>query len=394
MTLKSVVEEKPNLSEKQDNEEIVFLVKGCQKDGYTAEAFIGKKIVTKASDIEILKKNAESLLNDEYNITNHPKNIRFIKFDIMNNINEKLTFTVPLTFDMLEKARNFSQQQSNQDKAEQVRRNSIAVSALVYYCDLMEVPTNLTNSDSYNIVMQTLSDVADLEILGRGKLECRPVLPNAEFCRIPQDVWEDRIGYVFVEIDEDQLEAKILGFLKEVNREQILVSQLHSLEELIYCLYNVEVEDEKVVDKQEPVWNILTQWFESIFNNNWQPEERALTLGIRAIDTEQPEVNGAKVIRLGMQMSEETVVLILRQKQLSEEEIEINLRLYPGTETMYLPTGVKLTVLDETGNPIPNLEAEARADNWLQLEFTGEPNDKFIVKVALGEHYVVEHFII
>jgi Protein of unknown function (DUF1822). len=61
---------------------------------------------------------------------------------------------------------------------------------------------------------------------------------------------------------------------------------------------------------------------------------------------------------------------------------------------MYLPDGVQLTVLDETGNPIPQLEAQARADNWIQLKFTGEPGDQFSVKVSLEESSITEHFLI
>ena len=80
----------------------------------------------------------------------------------------------------------------------------------------MELETDLEASDSWNIVTQTLMDVADLDVTDIGKLECRPVYPHAEFCRIPQEVWEDRIGFVGVEINEDNLEAKLLGFVKEV----------------------------------------------------------------------------------------------------------------------------------------------------------------------------------
>ena len=35
-----------------------------------------------------------------------------------------------------------------------------------------------------------------------------------------------------------------------------------------------------------------------------------------------------------------------------------------------------------------------KADNWIQLEFRGEPGERFSVKVALGDASIVEHFVI
>jgi len=220
------------------------------------------------------------------------------------------------------------------------------------------------------------------------------------------------MGYIVVEIDEQANKATLLGYLSKVNQEQIPLNQLHSLADFLTDLEQLQIGAVAamttavggvvtgVVTTVENTVIELTKWFDNIFGNGWLPEERALTLGIQPnrslqpANIEQPEVNGAKIIRLGMQMPQETVVLILRQKQLSEGEIEVNLRLYPSADAMYLPDGVQLTVLDETGNPIPQLEAQARADNWIQLKFTGEPGDQFSVKVSLEESSITEHFLI
>jgi hypothetical protein len=50
-------------------------------------------------------------------------------------------------------------------------------------------------------------------------------------------------------------------------------------------------------------------------------------------------------------------------------------------------------VLDEDGEAV--IDAHARSDNKnIQLEFGGEPGDRFSVKVALGDVSVTENFVV
>jgi len=54
---------------------------------------------------------------------------------------------------------------------------------------------------------------------------------------------------------------------------------------------------------------------------------------------------------------------------------------------------VQLLILDESKAIF--LEAEARtADNYIQLEFSGEPGERFSIKVALGDATQEENFVI
>lgn len=328
------------------------------------------------------------------------------------NLTQNITFPVPLTRKMRDTAIKFSQYHHNESKARQIYLNTLAVLAVDFYCQCMEIETQLNQSNSWDVTMQFLMDVADLNIKDIGKIECRPVIKGEEFCHFPPEIWEDIMGYIVVEIDEQANKATLLGYLSKVNQEQIPLNQLHSLADFLTDLEQLQIGAVAamttavggvvtgVVTTVENTVIELTKWFDNIFGNGWQPEERALTLGIQPArnlqpaNTEQPEVNGAKVIRLGMQIPQETVILILRQKQLSEGEIEVNLRLYPSADAMYLPDGVQLIVLDEIGNPIPQLEAQARADNWIQLKFIGEPGDQFSVKVSLEDSSITEHFLI
>ncbi|TAF70580.1 MAG: DUF1822 family protein [Oscillatoriales cyanobacterium] len=184
-------------------------------------------------------------------------------------------FAVPLTSKALKLAKSFQEQYESPAKARQVYLNTLAVYAVDTYCQCLGIETDLEASDSLNPVMQTLMDVADLEITGIGKLECRPVLPTDENCYIPADTWENRIGYVAVEIDESSREATLFGFYPTINplemMEQVSCESFQPLEALIDHLDRIESalfffqSDEPVVVKvrerltDEPLAEIITQ---------------------------------------------------------------------------------------------------------------------------------------
>jgi hypothetical protein len=52
----------------------------------------------------------------------------------------------------------------------------------------------------------------------------------------------------------------------------------------------------------------------------------------------------------------------------------------------------ELIVLDDTA--VFWGARSGKADNWIQLEFRGEPGERFSVKVALGDASIVETFVI
>ena len=184
-------------------------------------------------------------------------------------------FTVPLTSKAYKLAKSFQSQYENPAKAQQVYLNTLAVYAVETYCECLGIETDLEASDSLNPVMQPLMNIADLEIEGIGKLECRPVLPEDESCYIPVDTWENRIGYVAVEIDESLREATLLGFYPPINAlemmELISFDTFQPLETLIDHLDRLESalfffqSDEPVVVEvrkrlnDEPLSEIITQ---------------------------------------------------------------------------------------------------------------------------------------
>ncbi|MGK7900185.1 MAG: DUF1822 family protein [Hormoscilla sp.] len=316
-------------------------------------------------------------------------------------------FAVPLTKADRSIAQKFSKGQGLSQQAERVYRNTLAVLAVRYYLQCLEIETDSEASDSWDPVMQTMADVADLDVKHWGKLECRPVSPSEESVYIPPEVWDDSIGCVAVAIDPSDpkaiREAKLLGFVPRPQQaiedipEELPISDFQPLDALIKAYHKQKVTP--IQPRPTPLLVNLKQWFSGLCDQEWQPVELVLAVNTRsAAVATKPKVDSssisrAKVIDLGMQLADRAVALVVRLTPTPTAEIDVRLRLYPAGNAIHLPRGLKLIVEDDTGNAC--METEARnADNWIQLEFGALPGEKFAVKVALSDAEIVEHFTI
>ena len=317
---------------------------------------------------------------------------------------DDFALALPITQAARRIAQQFANEQPTLEKAEQVRLNTLAVYAVNDYLQMMGVPTNLAASDSWNPITRLCSDVADLEVTGIGRLECRPQRLHQETCHIPAEVWFDRIGYVVVQIDESSLEATLLGFMQQVTTEELPIRQLQPIEDVIDCLHQPV---ESVAVATTPKSN-LSQWLLNVFETGWQTVESLLTpsepdlafsfrsapdLAIADFEPSPEGIRRAKLIDLGMQLAGYPVALVVELQPESDNKTHILLQIHPTGEQVYLPPMLQLIVLDESG--LVFLEAQARsADNYIQLQFSGLPGEKFSVKVALGDASVIEDFTI
>jgi Protein of unknown function (DUF1822) len=314
---------------------------------------------------------------------------------------DDLGITLPITQAACKIAQQFANQQPTPAKAEQVRLNTLAVWVVNDFLQMMKIPTHLQVGDSWNPIMQLCANVADLEITSVGRLECRPVKLHEQVCSIPAETWEDRVGYVIVEVDESLQQANILGFIRSVNSEFLPLHQLQPLEKLIDRIAQLQTSPAQTLVN-------LSQWFIGQFDAGWQTvetlrdllESRPAYAFRGGATTEEPFANQqpvatkrAKLIDLGIQLANQPLMLIVEISPEPEVKTSIRLQLHPTGNQVYLPEGVKLTVLDESGEVF--LEAQARsADNYIQLQFRGEMQEQFSVGISLGEMSIREYFMI
>lgn len=324
---------------------------------------------------------------------------------------EEFALSLPITRTARQTAQQFASEQPTPQKAEQVRLNTLAVCIVNDYLQqILGIPTDLSKSDSWNPVVRLCADVADLEVIGVGRLECRSLKSHQQTCHIPPEVWSDRIGYVVVQIDESSLEAIVLGFVQTATTEELSVSQLRPIDDLIDCLNPtrsvapVAAVTGGVVENRRVN---LSQWFTDVFETGWQtveallnPAELDFAFRFRSadsavlIDSDQSDSGHrrGKLIDLGIQLADRPVALIV---ELTPEDGKRNilLQVHPTGNQIYLPPLLQLTVLDESG--LIFLEAQARsADNYIQLQFSGLPGEQFSVRVALGDASIVEDFVV
>lgn len=307
---------------------------------------------------------------------------------MMNSTTDYLTFTVPLTLKAHQIAQKFHQQQSTPRKAKQIYLNTLAVYAVNFYLKCLGIETDLEASDSWNPIMQTLADIADLVVKDLGKLECRAVLPEVKVCSLPPEVLEDRISYVAVRLNHSLTEATLLGFVPTAVTEEFPLHQLKPLEDL---LEHLRVRSHLQLVK-EPIK--LSQWLQNLFNQGWETIEAVL-------EPPQPELafkfrNSSSGIKRGklleLERVGEQVALVVGLKPAAESEMDISVEVYPTGSQTYLPQDLQLMVLDELGESV--MQAQARSTKAIQLKFSGELGESFGVRIALGDISITEAFLI
>ncbi len=303
---------------------------------------------------------------------------------------------MPLTLKAHQIANQFRQLQSSPQKAKQVYLNALAVQMVQAYLSWLGIDTDLKASDSWNPAIQVLADTADLVVLGRGKLECRPVLPGEASCYVPPEVWSDRIGYVAVQFDQELSEATLLGFVPQVTAPELPLNQLQPLNTLLDKLNPSEQTNSTLST------NLLSQWLQGTIAAGWQtieelfgPQQPAWSFRhisqLQEVELEPPTTYG-KLIDLGKELGNAPVVLLVSFRLVSEAIMTIWVKVCPAGNRTYLPTELEVTVLDQEGAAV--MRAQSRSTEMIQLKFSGVLGERFSIRVVLGSHCVTTAFVI
>lgn len=309
-------------------------------------------------------------------------------------------FSLPIGLEIRRVAREFALNQPTTEKAEQVLLNTIAVSVINNYLTMLSIDTSLASSDSWNPIMQLCENVADLDISGVGKLECRPIKSGADSCYIPLEVSELRVGYVVVQIDDSLKTATILGFTPQVTTENLPLTNLRPPEDLIDRIHQLE---NSVLNNNDNVVN-LGEWFNNVVETGWQTinsllNPPQLTPAFNFRNTELPNldfsddgsVTKVKVIDLGVQLDNHNVILLVKLTPEENNNIGVILQVHSQSNDICLPEGLELKVLEAANTVFMEVQARDR-DNYIQLQFSGQSEEVFTVEIALNEVNFQERF--
>ncbi|MDB9526512.1 DUF1822 family protein [Oscillatoria sp. CS-180] len=292
------------------------------------------------------------------------------------------------------KAEDFAHQQPNSQKAAQVYQNTLAVYVVNNYLALLDIQTDLAASDSWNAAVRLADDVADLVIVGHGSMDCRPVQPGDEVCTIPLESQRDRIGYVMVRLDSDQM-ATLLGFVDYVNSEQVSLQQLRPMAELPRYLAH-----------REPVVD-LRQWLEGAYQLDWQPPEKLLRPKQLALSHPQTKFQRAKQLGLNLDSDYRDVILLVSIMP-QQDRVDLRVQLHPAVLAESHPNGTRL-VYSLIDCLIPNIRLSLKTeenflskevvsrtfprDNCIQLPlFQGYFGERFTIQISTENGAISQHF--
>ena len=344
---------------------------------------------------------------------------------MLHSTKQELTLSVPLTLAAHHRAQLFYERHPDPHKAKQVYLNTLAVEAVQTYLGWLGIANDPQASDSWDPVIQTLADVADLVLPDQGKLECRPVLPGVETCYIPPETNADRLGYLPVLFDESLETATLLGFIPSnkvsAETEEILLSQVQPIASLLDTL-KPQV---KSADKSAH----LGQWLTGQLTDGWQTVEELfgpqpvfsfrspevadqngiLNSVVRGKLLElKPSTNGhwKELVSKDLVVGDRQVVDTLALSDLADCQValvvgitptdslqsDVWMKLCPVGGDRYLPEALEIRVLDDQDTVA--MEAQSRKTDMLQLNFKGMLNERFTVEIILNGASLVEKFVI
>ncbi|MEZ2278372.1 MAG: DUF1822 family protein [Microcoleus sp.] len=162
----------------------------------------------------------------------------------MVNSMDTYLLEIPLEQTARNLALQFASEQANPQKGKRVYFNTLAVWAVNYFLEWMELETDIDGGDSWHPGMRAVLDVADLVLPGIGKIECCPVMLGETAISLPE-VRENRIAYLAVQFAEPFDKVKLLGFIPAVEivdeTEAISLVNLQPIEKLLDYLYEIEL---------------------------------------------------------------------------------------------------------------------------------------------------------
>lgn len=311
----------------------------------------------------------------------------------MINLDESSMFIARLGAPIHRLAEAFYRQHASPQIAKRVYLNTLAVSAVQFYLECMGIESDRKTSYSYDPVMQAMMDVADLNLLDLGRLECRSVLPETRVVQIPPEVWSDRIGYVAVQFESSLKSATLLGFVPSVESGEVSVQELQSLDTLLEHLRQLKPADQ---------WTTLSQWLRGAFETGWRSLDdllgtaQPLVLSFRAdASVSETTVRRAKVLDLMLQLGAQSVVLLVAVTPEAEQQLGISVQVHPVAGGQYLPSDLTLRLLTEGGEELQDVRSRQQ-DNFIKLKrFRGVSGERFNIQIALGEEAsITESFII
>ncbi len=163
----------------------------------------------------------------------------------MNNIQESY-MTIPLGNTAHGHAQKFAKLQADPDKAIKVYRNILTIYAAHCYLQILQIKSDLEQSEGWNLAIATLQDTASLHLPEFGDLECRFVDPDDKYIDLPTGAKDDKIGMLVFRAaatDVTQIEEmEVISFVKDLSQLPLEIADLPSTDYLLDRLESIQLD--------------------------------------------------------------------------------------------------------------------------------------------------------
>ncbi|MBW4473825.1 MAG: DUF1822 family protein [Stenomitos rutilans HA7619-LM2] len=152
----------------------------------------------------------------------------------------------------------------------------------------------------------------------------------------------------------------------------------------------------------------LSDWLQGRFTSVWQP--MAAVLSPQQVETawgaaargrsenrltDQSrnavfDISRVKVLDFGNPPNNDQVALLVGVSALDETDVSVGIKISPVGDRLQLPGAVQVRLLDERGNEVG--QASAAITETIQLQFSGQPGERFSVEVTCDDQCVTETF--
>ncbi|MEA5573006.1 DUF1822 family protein [Calothrix sp. UHCC 0171] len=180
----------------------------------------------------------------------------------------------------------------------------------------------------------------------------------------------------------------------------------HEWRQRLYQQRNFGIIDINKLEKIDSIENTnkLNKWFDNICDRGWQSLESILNASSESLAfnfrhhqlavSNELSIAGIKLIDLGMELSNQTLALLVGLTPETDTEIAIRVQLHPASGNTYLPENAKLALLSTTGVTLQEFTSRTQ-DNFIQLKrFTCKRGKSFKIRVIFQEFSLTEAFTI
>lgn len=286
----------------------------------------------------------------------------------------------------------FAAPHPSERKRQQVYCNTLAVWMVNQHLTGLDIRTDLAGSRAWQAPARALQDVADLHIPGYGHLACRPVLADETACYLPAT---DQAGCVAVQLDAAFNTATLLGFYP-VEPESLSEIPLKNFQDLT-VLYGQLPDSVSLRDIAESVatsaLNRLTDWLQGEIAVTWEAVDRLIRKPEPALAIRSRSRAVEKGKLLVLEEGTEPVALVVWVEPQPNSGLDIAIELWPINPDRRLPAEVHMSLLAPQSET-PMAQAQGGGSERLQFRFSGEPGDRFDVKVTHKDMTLLEPFVI